>query len=585
MERKLATILVGDVVGSTAAMEANEEHALEHVAQGLKLVSACVDRHDGRVFNTAGDAILAEFDSPVNGLKSAIEARSMLASAKGLAPKDMRFGLHLADVACFGDDLRGDGVNIAARLQQNAEPGEIDVSEILYNHVRRVSPCGFSELGERQFKGVSEPVRVMRVGSSMDRHVFQSAPIIAAPKSQLRPNSIAVRPFDTGSSSDEDQAFLAEGLTEDIILELSQIKSLFVSSRTVSRSLLTLDPVEIGEALGVRYVLSGSVRVLGSRVRLTVSLSRTDDGGLVWSDRVQRPFDEILDAMDDIVARVAATVSGRIDHTEISAARMKRPENMSAYEYYLRGLEFHRMGGVSDAHAIQAREWFQRAQEADPGFARPIAMEICAWSYLPDFDINEAERMLTRAMELDTSDPELHRIFGIVQIKRNNDYDASRRHHEMALRLSPNDAYILGRCAAFYTFAGEPARALELLERADALDPFLPVWIVEERVAALYALGRYEEMNDEARSLNFQTRRSRIYRAAGRVARGDVERAGELIREALADDPTLTTAYICEQELFGDAGTIHTLLDQVRLAGLPDPDRVPEPGPVLVSTR
>lgn len=323
MDRKLATILVGDFVGSSAAMEADEERMLARVMQALDAVTACVGHHGGRVFNTAGDAVLAEFDSPVNALKAAIEARSTLASTGDLTPKNMRFGLHVADVVRFGDDLRGDGVNVAARLQQMAEPGEIDVSGALYDHVRRVSPCAFDDLGPHPVKGMS--------------------------------------------------------------------------------------------------------------------------------------------------------------------------------------------------------------------------------------------------------DPELHRIFGINQIRQNNDYEASRRHHEMALKLAPNDAYILGRCAAFYTFDGEPQRALDLLERADTLDPFLPVWIVEERVAALYAMGKYAEMNDEARSLNFQTRRSRLYRAAGRVARGDVDRAKALVREALADDPDLTTEYVQTQELFRDPEVLEELLARLRLAGLPDP--------------
>ncbi|MEY8840941.1 adenylate/guanylate cyclase domain-containing protein, partial [Cribrihabitans sp. XS_ASV171] len=173
------------------------------------------------------------------------------------------------------------------------------------------------------------------------------------------PNSIAVIPFRTGSAADEDQQFLAEGFTEDLIHELSLIRSLFVSSRTASSTLQTQDPVEIGAALGVRYVLSGSVRRLGARVRISVTLSNTADGGLVWSDRVQRPFDEVIEAMEDIVARVASTVSGRIDHAEISAARTKRPENMTAYEYYLRGLEKHRLGGVAEHYAREARDWFR----------------------------------------------------------------------------------------------------------------------------------------------------------------------------------------------------------------------------------
>ncbi|MEP6274969.1 adenylate/guanylate cyclase domain-containing protein, partial [Hyphomonas sp.] len=210
MDRKLATIMVGDYVGSTSAMERNEESALSQVLSGLDLVTRCVSKHHGRVFNTAGDALLAEFESPVNGLKAAIEARSELATAPGLTPQSMRFGLHLADVVRVGEDLRGDGVNIAARLQQLAEPGEIDVSEALFDHVRRVSPCAFEDRGEHRLKGLDEAMRIMRVGASSDRHVFQLAPTVEAPKSAIKPNSIAVLPFLTRTGADEDQEFLAE---------------------------------------------------------------------------------------------------------------------------------------------------------------------------------------------------------------------------------------------------------------------------------------------------------------------------------------------------------------------------------------
>ncbi|MCV2890824.1 tetratricopeptide repeat protein [Ruegeria aquimaris] len=175
-----------------------------------------------------------------------------------------------------------------------------------------------------------------------------------------------------------------------------------------------------------------------------------------------------------------------------------------------------------------------------------------------------------RALELDPSDPELHRILGIVLIKRHRDYASSRRHHEKALELAPNDAYIVGRCAAFFTFAGEPERAFGLLDRAEGLDPYLPVWVVEERIAALYALGRFEDVNRAALDLPFQTRRTRFYRAAARIARGDIERARILIGEALTDDPSLSIEYVRSQELYEDHDRMECLVDRLRQAGLPD---------------
>ena len=572
MERKLVTILVADYVGSTPDMVADEESAIKRIGLALDLASGFVTKNQGRVFNTAGDGMLAEFSSPVNALHAAIEARASLASAPGLSPSSMRFGLHVADVVTLGEDLRGNGVNIAARLQDTADPGEIDVSKVLYDHVRHVSPCRFKEMGPRQLKGLPEPIDVMRVRSSVDRHLFQAAPTIVNPTSDMQPNSVVVRPFLASGPADDEQQYLVDGLTEDIIHDLSRLKSLFVSSRSASRSLDIDDPVKIGKALGVRYVLSGSVRKLGTRVNLNITLSGTHDGDVVWSERYKRPFEELLDMMDEITARVASTVSGRIDHAEIAAARQKRPENMTAYDHYLQGLEHHRLSGVDQKHAIEARNCFERAEEADPQFARAIAMQICAWSYLPDFDVSASNLMISRALELDPTDPEVRRIFGIVSIKENNDFQSSRLHHEMAIKLAPNDAYIIGRCAAFYIFVGTPEKALSLLDRAEQLDPFLPVWIVEERVAALYAMDRFEDLAALARTLAFQTHRTRLYRAAARVARGEMDRASALIAEALADDPDLSCDYVLSQELYKDQKVLNTLLDRLQAAGLPPAD-------------
>ncbi|MCL5778455.1 adenylate/guanylate cyclase domain-containing protein [Limibaculum sp. FT325] len=570
MERRLAAIMVCDTVGSTVAIGADEEAVVHRISICLDTVAAAVARFGGRVFNTTGDGLLAEFPSAVNALRAAMEGRAALAGVEGTCPEDMRFGLHLADVLAVGGDLRGDGVNLAARIQATAEPGAIEVSGTLYDHVRRVSPCVFDDLGARDLAGISEPVRILRVRSGMNRHVFQSAPTRVPEQSPARPNSIAVVPFRTASSADEDQQFLADGLTEDLILELSRVRDLFVTSRSASAALRSTDPVEIGRTLGVRFVLAGSIRRLRERIRFNLTLTETTRGEIVWSDRIERSFDEVMEAMDEITARVAATASNRIEHAGMSEARPKRPENMTAYEYYLRGLEHHRLGGVTDAHVEEAIDWFRRAREADPNFGRPLAMHVCAWSYLPDFDIAEAEKMVARAIDLDPCDPEAHRIMGIVQLKKNGDYAASRRHHERAMQLAPNDSYILGRCAAFYIFAGDPDRALKLLDRAEALDPFLPVWVTEERVAALYALGRYDEMLSVARTLPFQTRRSRLYRAAARMMAGDAERARQIVREALTDAPDLTAEFIRTQELYADRDVLQTLVRLCVNAGLPE---------------
>ena len=431
-----------------------------------------------------------------------------------------------------------------------------------------MSPCTFDDLGERQLKGVAEPVRLYRVSGPMERHRFQQAPTRQPAATMVRPHSVAVVPFRVAHVDAQDQRYLAEGLTEDLILELARRRRLFVSSRSASFAVEGADPVEIGKRLWVRYVVSGSVRKLGDRIRLGLALAETESGRTVWSERFDQSFDDLFETMDEITARIAATVFGRIEQADMSAARRQPPASLDAYECYLRGIEAHRLGNLTDLHVHQAVDWFRRAADADPGFAAPLAMEVCAASVLPDFDFDWGERQMMRALQLDPHDPEVHRIVGSIRMK-SGDFQGARHFHERALELAPSDAYIVARCAAFHIFAGEPERGLELLAEAEALDPFLPVWCIEEAVAGLYAMGRFEAALDAARGLPFQTRRTRLYRAASRVALGDLPRARKLVAEAIAESPGLTSAFVEANDYFADRAMQETLLDRLGQGGLP----------------
>lgn len=250
--------------------------------------------------------------------------------------------------------------------------------------MRRNSPFTFEPRGPQQFKNISEAIPVYRLRGEQETWVFQNAPTETAPRREKRPYSIAVIPL-TAPTAGEDIRYLADGVTEDLILELGRFRRLFVSSRTASAVLKneTRDPVAIGDALGVRYVLSGILRKNGSRVRISLSLAETGEGRIVWNDRIERPFETLLDTVDEIVSHIAATVTGRVEDADIAAARRQRPESMSAYECHLRGLEFHRLGGVTDENLVEAVKWFDRAIKADPNFGRPYAMKVCAVSGCP----------------------------------------------------------------------------------------------------------------------------------------------------------------------------------------------------------
>ena len=267
MKRRMAALMVGDIVGYSAMMERAEEQTAERLSACQALIAEKVNLLDGRIFNTAGDAAFAEFPSAVNAVRSAFEIRSALAGVQDNTsePLSMRFGLHIADVVVQGDDLIGDGVNLAARIQAAAEPDSIYVSGALFDHVRRNSAFIFDDVGERAFKNISEPVHLYRVREEIGKHRLQSAPTQFHITKERRPSSVAVLPFRV-SGDNEDQRYLAEGLTEELIVELGRFHRLSVSSHSASFTVADLhpDPVRVGEILGVQFVLRGQVRKIGA---------------------------------------------------------------------------------------------------------------------------------------------------------------------------------------------------------------------------------------------------------------------------------------------------------------------------------
>ncbi|MER9406074.1 adenylate/guanylate cyclase domain-containing protein [Mesorhizobium caraganae] len=571
MKRRMAALMVGDIVGYSGMMERAEEQTAERLASCQALISEKVDLLDGRVFKTTGDGALAEFPSAVNAVRSAFEIRSALAGVQEPAsePFRMRFGLHIADVVVQGDDLVGDGVNLAARIQAAAEPDSIYVSGALFDHVRRNSAFIFDDMGERAFKNITESVHLYRVRGEIGAHRLQSAPTQLVITTERRPASVAVLPFRV-SGDDENQRYLAEGLTEELIVELGRFRRLSVSSRSASFAVADShpDPVRVGEALGVRYVLEGQVRKIGERVSISLTLSETDQGTVVWSDKIQRPFEEILALVDGTVARIAATVSGRMEDAAMVAARRKPPENMTAFDCLLRGLDHHRLGGVTDDNARQSVGWLTKAIDADPNYSAAYAWRVCAASWLPDFDYEQGLRDIHRALELDPCDAEANRIMGALELMNGN-FDEALAHGRKAMELNPTDAYIKARCAATYNFVGEGEHSLSLLDEAEILDPFLPVWCVEERGVALYALGRYAEAIESLGRLTFQTTRSRLYRAAALVALNRADEASRMVREAVGGKPDLTASAFTSREYYRDPEKSTELGRLLREAGLP----------------
>lgn len=573
MKRRLAAIMVGDIVGYSTMMERSEERAAGRLGGCHELITDKVRLLDGRVFSTAGDAALAEFPSPINAVRCAVEIRSGLAGIDGDSsdPLKMRFGLHLADVVVRGDDLVGDGINVATRIEQAADPDDILVSSVLFDHVRRNSPFVFEDRGERLFKNLAEPVHIYSLRGEMAGHRLQASVARAVGQREKRPDSIAVLPFLAPDGS-EDQRVLAEGLTEELIVELGRFRRLNVSSRSASFALAgtKMDIAKIGETLGVRYLLEGQVRQIADRIRVSMTLSDTDSGSVVWSDKIMRPFGELLSVLDEVVRKIAATVFGRLEDANMVLARRKAPQNMTALECLMRGIDHHRLGGVTPDNAREAVKWFTRAIEADPTYAAAYAWRTCSAAWLPEFDFEAGQRDVGRALELDPHDPEANRIRAAVDLIK-EDFDGARLHSQRAMDLNPSDAYIKARSAGILTYLGEPERALALLDEAEALDPFLPVWCIEERGIALYALDRCEDAIHAFSGLVFQTVRSRLYCAAALIALRRKDDAVRLVREAMAANTAASVDDFLREERYRDPQRRQILRQRLIEAGMPTP--------------
>ena len=566
--------MAADIVGYSARMERAEEETAALMLAFQDSITRRAESLGGRVFSRAGDSAFAEFPSPVNAVVCAVNLRNAEEFGPVIAVGDtrpkLRIGVHLADVIVTESGLTGDGVNITARIQQAAQPDDIWVSEPLFNHVRRHSPYSFEDLGPQRFKNISEPMRVFRVAGDAPSHRYKQVHLEEKPATQpVRESSIAVMPF-TVLGVDEEHRYLADGLTEDIIVELSRFRKLKVISRSASLAYegKLIDAGRVGKELGVRYVLEGQIRGGGDSVRVSLKLMNTQSGETIWADRLVRPVREVFEVIEVVVQKVAATIVGRVEAADIEAARRKPPSNLTAYDCILRGLEYHRMGGVTVANQQKAVEWFDRAIEADRDYGVAYAWRICAASSLPDFNFDENFPFIQRALELDENNAEAHRIMGSIYLYSGK-LDVAEHHLGRAMQLSPSDAYIKVKAAALFTFKGDPERALALIEEAKALDPFLPAWSVAERGVALYALDRFEESHKAFSTIPFSTERTNLYQAAALAALDRVEDARAAVKRALNMRPTLTTAQFMEREQFGAKKKRKELQQRLELAGLP----------------
>jgi TolB-like protein len=483
MERRLAAILAADVVGYSRLMEQDEAGTFERLRQRRRqLVEPAVEHRRGRIFKLMGDGLLAEFGSVVDALECAAAIQRSMEEANAALPAEqrilMRIGVHVGEVIVEGDDRHGDAVNIAARLQQLADPGGVSVSRQVAEHARQKSAFAFEPCGERQLKNIAGPIAVFRARPEGETLRTPAAVPGATPAD--RP-SIAVLPFDN-MSGDREQDYFADGIVEEIITALSRMRSLFVIARNSSFTYKgrSVDVKQVGRELGVRYVLEGSVRKAGAKVRITGQLIDAETGAHLWADRFDGALEDIFDLQDQVTARVVIAIAPRLEQAEIERAKRKPTENLDAYDYYLRGMAAVHLWtreGNDEALAM-----FGRAIELDPGFAAAYGMAArcysqrlgSGWMVDRPRETAEAERLARRAAALGRDDAVALCTSGLALALVIGDIDTGAELIERALALNPNLASAWAFSAFVRIWGGDPEAGLERAARAMQMSPHDP---------------------------------------------------------------------------------------------------------------
>ena len=502
--RKLAVILAADVAGYSRLMAADEEGTLGTLNVCRRAIDELIGRHHGRIFTTAGDSVMAEFASPVEAVRCAAAIQQEIArrNADLPEPRRMRFrlGVNLGDVMVGGDNLFGDGVNVAARLEGVAEPGGICISGAVYDQVRNKVDLGFDDLGERSLKNIGYPVRVfgLRRDGSDPGPRSERSEATAPPRTSAFP-SIAVLPF-ANFGGDPEQEYFADGITEDLITELSRFQEIRVIARN-SVMVYRNRPVrvqEVGRDLGVRYVLAGSVRKAGGRVRVTAQLIDAATDHHLWAERFDRDLADIFEVQDEVTSRIVATLAGKLAESERRRARSARTGNLEAYDCVLRGRELWERFTPDDNR--EARRLYEKAIELDPDYARAYAS--LAWTYLVEHSerwTGAEDQPLERAFEIarqgvtvNRASHSNHLVLGQVCLSKGL-HDEAIEALETAIALNPNDADGYAFLARALAFAGRPDEAIELVERAQRLNPASPRWYAWNLGIALYLARRYDD--------------------------------------------------------------------------------------------
>ena len=591
MERRLAA----DVVGYSRMIRSDEEGTLAALkALRADLIDPKIAQHRGRVVKLMGDGMLAEFASVVDAVRAAAEMQQAVAKRNAALAKEerleFRIGVNLGDVVIDGDDIHGDGVNIAARLEGLAEPGGVYVSAAVYDQVRDRIDLAFEDLGDREVKNIDRPVRVWRwvgdsVAPSTEAAGAKAAGAKAAGVKELaappdKP-SIVVLPFDN-MSGDPEQGYFSDGITEDIITDLSKVSGLFVIARNSAFVYKdkSFNVPDVCRELGVRVALEGSIRKAGNRVRITAQLIDGSSGGHLWAERYDRDLTDIFAVQDDVTQQIVGALKVTLSAAEKSLISDGGTKNVDAHDFFMkgRGLLF---GLQRDRQMFdQSTACFRRAIELDASYAGPYAGLAMAhaldhqnrWSDSPDASLDQAERYIGDSIALDDKDPFAHYVAAMVAMFR-KDYERWAQAADRALSLNPNYALALNIRGVMHIYTGQPAKAIPDIERAMRLDPAFQAQYMHFLGTAYFVAGDYETaaaLFKNRISLTPTTDLSRAFLASALGHLGDADEARRIWRELKEINPGYSHVDHIGRLPFRDPAVAETFANGLRKAGLAD---------------
>ncbi|ANY82567.1 hypothetical protein BB934_30285 (plasmid) [Microvirga ossetica] len=574
-ERRLAAILAADVAGYSRLMGRDEAGTLRALTAHREILDRHIVRFGGRIANTAGDSVLAEFPSAVDAVQCAVEAQEVLVSMDRDIPAEarllFRIGVHVGDVMVHGDDLLGDSVNIAARLEGVADPGGVCLSDAALGHVRKVLPLTYVNLGSQTFKNIEGPIHTYRVsiGSGSRHHAMAER---LDPASAHRRPTVAVLPF-ANLGGTPDQQYFSEGITEDLITDLMHFRELAVRAISLPGKLREHDRDARPFEPDVQYLVQGSIRRLDDRVRITVQLIETATGDHVWSERYDREQASLFAVQDEIVRTIVATLVGRLQATGVRQARRKPPATLAAYECVLRGRSL--PIGNTETEA-EARRWYERALELDPDYAQASALLSYMLTLEWFRDTSGSDAMLDHALELahkavalDAEDPLCHDMLGWVHLQR-KDFDLAEQHKLRALELNPADPEQVACMGILFLYLGRANEGIAWMERARQLDPYFdPSWRWRMTGVAHFVAGRYDEAIVAFGRSPSQPDWVQAYLAACYAHTGRMDTARDAAAGLQASHPGFSAARFIAKEPFRRTEDTERLADGMRLAVLP----------------